>query len=67
MDNLIVLTKGYSGADLHNLCQEASMLPLRDVKDIRNINPDDLRAIVMSDFIKAINQTKDSVCENDLK
>lgn len=38
MDELVLLTKGYSGADLKNLSQEAAMMPLRSITDITNID-----------------------------
>ncbi len=43
IDNLVKLTKGYSGADLRNLFAEASYIPLRCYTDIANLNPEDIR------------------------
>lgn len=31
---LAIKTKGFSGADLYNLCSEASMIPLREMSSI---------------------------------
>ena len=37
IEELIKLTKGYSGADLKSLCAEAAMIPLRSIEDIENV------------------------------
>lgn len=60
-------TKGYSGSDMFNLCREASMEPLREIKDINNFNPADAREINVLDFINAMKQIRKSVSENDLE
>ena len=38
IDELVELTRGYSGADLKVLSQEAAMMPLRQIMDIANID-----------------------------
>lgn len=39
MHDLAQRTDGWSGAALHNLCQEAAMLSLRDKLDASHIEP----------------------------
>ena len=34
IESLVVRSKGYSGADVHNLCSEAAMGPIRDIASI---------------------------------
>jgi SpoVK/Ycf46/Vps4 family AAA+-type ATPase len=34
VEELVKLSKGYSGADLKSLSQEAAMIPLRSITDI---------------------------------
>lgn len=38
---MATLTKGYSGADLHNLCSEGALIPIRKV-DIHSVLNDDV-------------------------
>lgn len=54
-------TRGFSGADMKNLCSEASMCPIREIKDIRTLKKEHLRPIKVNDFIKALSNTKRSV------
>eukprot|EP01135_Chromosphaera_perkinsii_P008685 Nk52_evm18s1444 gene=Nk52_evmTU18s1444 len=61
------LTKGYSGADMSNLCKEAALGPIRAISDIRNIDAASVRPINMSDFHQAIQQVRASVSDKDLK
>ena len=78
-DKLVKLTDGYSGADICNVCREASFMPMRRellinkgrrVEDLVNA-PDfktKIRApIVMSDFEKAISNISKSVSQKDLE
>ena len=78
-DKLVKLTDGYSGADICNVCREASFMPMRRellinkgrrVEDLVN-DPDfktKIRApIVMSDFEKAISNISKSVSQKDLE
>ena len=60
------LTKGYSGADLHNLCAEASMFPLRRV-DISNINNREVPTTTISDLKEALAFVKSSVNGGELR
>lgn len=62
------LADGYSGADMTNLCKEASMGPIRSVPidQMENIRPDDIRKITINDFKKALTFVRPSVSQADL-
>jgi len=60
-------TEGYSGSDMFNLCREASLEPLREIQDIREVDFNSTRPVMVDDFIKAIKQIRKSVSHNDLK
>lgn len=66
LNEIALLTDGYSGSDMFNLCREASMEPLREITDIYAFNPLDTRAISLADFKKAIKQIRKSVSPKDL-
>ena len=55
-DEIRAWTKGYSGADMANLCKEASLGPIRAIKDIRNVSADAVRPISRQDFVDALVQ-----------
>lgn len=68
--HLIAVTEGYSGADLANVCRDASMMPLRkriadgnvDILRIREVQAEMLSvATSMSDMLKAIENVSRSV------
>ncbi|XP_067010492.2 fidgetin-like protein 1 [Anabrus simplex] len=62
------LTEGYSGADMKNLCQEASLGPIRSLgfMDITRITPDQVRPITVEDFKCALKRVRSSVSPDDL-
>ena len=76
---MVKLTDGYSGADICNVCREASFMPMRRellinkgrrVEDL--VNDQDFRTkirapIVMNDFEKAISNISKSVSQKDLE
>ena len=74
--HLIAVTEGYSGADLANVCRDASMMPLRkriadgnvDILRIREVQAEMLSvATSMSDMLKAIENVSRSVSQNQLE
>ena len=78
-DKLVKLTDGYSGADICNVCREASFMPMRrellankgrKVEEL--VNDQEFRTkirapIVMNDFEKAISNISKSVSAKDLE
>ncbi|KAG8237827.1 hypothetical protein J437_LFUL002436 [Ladona fulva] len=68
IDEVAKLTEGYSGADMKNLCREAALGPIRSIRfeDIERIQPDQVRPVVLADFIAALSQVRASVSTADL-
>lgn len=60
---------GYSGADIKNLCSEASFEPIRsiDINMIQHIQANEVRPLLMEDFEKALTRVKSSVSPDDLE
>ncbi|KAI4291492.1 fidgetin-like protein 1 [Pancytospora philotis] len=66
IQRVAVLTDGYSGSDMFNLCCEAINEPLREIKDINTFQLADTRPVAVEDFIKALKQIRKSVSQKDL-
>ena len=74
MDELVKRVKGYSGADVSNVCRDAAMMPLRKlisqgkvITEIAN-NQDKIDVpITMEDFLAAIRNISKSVSKENLK
>lgn len=62
------MTEGYSGADIKNLCNEASMGPIRSIPFdcMINIDRNDVRPLNADDFVQALKRVRTSVAPNDL-
>ncbi|XP_018054199.1 PREDICTED: fidgetin-like protein 1 isoform X2 [Atta colombica] len=60
---------GYSGADMTNLCKEASMEPIRSIpfSQLEDIKMEEVRHITNSDFEQALINVRPSVSQSDLK
>ena len=58
---LIVMTKGYSGADLKALSTEAAMMPLREITDVQNCDAQNIRPLRMQDFVDALKNVRATV------
>lgn len=54
VEELVSLTKGYSGADLKSLVSEAAMIPLRQIEDIANVDAAEIRPLNLEDFREAL-------------
>ena len=67
IDAIVEKTKGYSGADLRNLCAEAALNPLRGVLDISRLTKESLRATNNGDFEEGLRQVKPTVSQKDSK
>lgn len=59
---------GYSGADMTNLCKEASMEPIRSIpfSRLENIKMEEVRHITSCDFDNALINVRPSVSQSDL-
>ena len=60
IDELVSMTKGYSGSDLKGLCTEAAMVPLRQITDIANISAANIRPTELKDFKEALDSAVNS-------
>lgn len=60
---------GFSGADMTQLCREASLGPIRSLQtaDIATITPDQVRPIAYADFENAFRTVRPSVSSKDLE
>ncbi len=70
LDVIIAKLKGYSGADISNVCRDAAMMPLRNaissgklsITEIANIKPEEIDApISQKDLVEAISNIQKSV------
>ncbi|XP_076231082.1 fidgetin-like protein 1 [Calliopsis andreniformis] len=68
VDNIAEQSKGYSGADMSNLCKEASMGPIRSISfsQLENIRKEDVRHVTVGDFKDALINVRPSVSESSL-
>jgi fidgetin-like protein 1 len=68
MEELVSMTKGYSGADLKNLSVEAAMIPLRTLSfaDIEKVDINKIRTTGLQDFKDALKNVKPSVNQDAL-
>ncbi|KAH9387032.1 fidgetin-like protein 1 [Nematocida major] len=64
IDQLADSLEGYSGSDIYNLCREAAMEPVREIKELENLHS--LRGIHINDFISAMKHIRKSVSAKEL-
>ncbi|KAK4883435.1 hypothetical protein RN001_006754 [Aquatica leii] len=68
MYKIAQLSDGYSGADMKQLCSEASLGPIRSISlnQMETIDANEVRPVGMEDFIKALSLVRSSVSPKDL-
>ncbi len=68
-EELSLLTEGYSGSDIANICREAVMAPIRELDENNLISDTRIKArpVEHKDYIDAIKNVKKSVSEDELK
>uniref|UniRef100_H0XWC2 Fidgetin-like protein 1 n=2 Tax=Otolemur garnettii TaxID=30611 RepID=H0XWC2_OTOGA len=66
---IVQQSDGFSGADMTQLCREASLGPIRSLQtaDIATITPDQVRPIAYIDFENAFRTVRPSVSPKDLE
>ncbi|NXU57903.1 FIGL1 protein, partial [Turnix velox] len=66
---IVKKSDGFSGADMAQLCREASLGPIRSLQsvDITTIKPDQVRPITFLDFESAFRTVRPSVSPKDLE
>ncbi|KFW10610.1 PREDICTED: fidgetin-like protein 1 [Eurypyga helias] len=66
---IVQKSNGFSGADMTQLCREASLGPIRSLQsmDIATIMPDQVRPIAFLDFENAFRTVRPSVSSKDLE
>lgn len=70
LESLVTKTIGYSGADIKNLCTEASMICIREAiktrTNIKEVKVNELRPTNYNDFLIALKNVKATVAKKDL-
>ena len=73
LEDIAARVEGYSGADITNVCRDASMMSMR--KKIAGLRPDEIRnlnkaeldlPVTKEDILDAISKINKSVSEDDL-
>lgn len=69
LSSVVAATRGFSGADMTQLCREAALGPIRSIRfgDITTVTTEQVRPIVFSDFQEALNSVRPSVSPADLQ
>ncbi|XP_038616249.1 fidgetin-like protein 1 [Tachyglossus aculeatus] len=69
IDSVVGQSEGFSGADMTQLCREASLGPIRCLRaaDIATITTDQVRPIAYIDFESALRTVRPSVSPQDLE
>ncbi|KAI4888303.1 hypothetical protein NFI96_002629 [Prochilodus magdalenae] len=69
LENVVLGTEGFSGADMTQLCREAALGPIRSIQlcDIATITPEQVRPILYCDFQEALKTVRPSVSPKDLE
>jgi len=67
LDELAMLTEGFTGDDLKKLCMEAWYIPIRELRDKGTLGKEALRPVNRRDFIEALKRRKSSVSPEEVK
>ncbi|KAK8221901.1 hypothetical protein M8818_000066 [Zalaria obscura] len=68
LDELVVLTEGFSGSDITALAKDAAMGPLRSLGEkLLDMSPEDIRPIRVADFRASLVNIRPSVSKAGLK
>ncbi|XP_070585639.1 fidgetin-like protein 1 isoform X2 [Erythrolamprus reginae] len=69
IDLIVKKSDGFSGADMTQLCREASLGPIRSLQafDITTIRPEQVRSIASQDFENAFKTVRPTVSSTDLE
>ncbi|XP_013916406.1 PREDICTED: fidgetin-like protein 1 [Thamnophis sirtalis] len=69
IDLIVKKSDGFSGADMTQLCREASLGPIRSLQtlDITTVRPEQVRSIAFQDFESAFKTVRPSVSSTDLE
>ncbi|MFT7816354.1 hypothetical protein Z043-120280 [Arapaima gigas] len=69
LEQIVVGSHGFSGADVTQLCREAALGPIRSIQltDIATISPEQVRPILCGDFQEALKTVRPSVSPKDLE
>ena len=70
-EQLVIKTKGFSGADIRSLCQDAAMGPMRELAisaggNLQGLRPDDVPAMELRHFESALKTVKATVSPDEL-
>lgn len=68
IEQIGIMSDSYSGADMANLCKEASMGPIRSIsfEQLEKIQKEDVRCVTADDFHQALATVRPSVSSKDL-
>ncbi|GBG84651.1 hypothetical protein CBR_g39027 [Chara braunii] len=67
LEKIVVATDGYSGSDLHAVCREAAMQPIRELgSSVSTVQADEVRPLALADFKVALKAIKPSVSRAQL-
>ncbi|CAM8965659.1 unnamed protein product [Rhodiola kirilowii] len=65
LERLVKETEGYSGSDLQALCEEAAMMPIRELgANVLTVKANQVRSLRYNDFVKAMKVVRPSLQKN---
>ncbi|KAL0547885.1 hypothetical protein IC582_012317 [Cucumis melo] len=68
LERLVKQTEGYSGSDLQALCEEAAMMPIRELGgNILTVKADQIRSLKYEDFQEAMKVIRPSLSKSSWK